>query len=241
MNDQEAAAICELGLLNLRLGKWVEGLRLLHPPGIHKMPPTNPWRGECLDNKSICIHALMGIGDRFLYCRYIAWIKETWPSCHIKVCLRGYDNLIDVFGDYSKIAEFTTDRELSEDSDFTADSFYPLVMAHGTCPDNIPPDPGFLRRRILRAREEKTCTIPIPALPALKVGIVWTGNPRPMLERSIPLELLLPLADDPDITLYSFQYGTGHADIARLQAEPLLHDMAPYIQREGGSGPASVS
>ena len=111
-----------------------------------------------------------------------------------------------------------------------------MVVAHGTRPDNIPPDPDFLRSRILRARQGTISTIPLPTSPAIKVGLVWTGRPRATLERSIPLEKLLPLAEDPRVVLYSYQYGPGHADISRLHAEPLLHDMAPYIQEEGWVG-----
>ena len=177
-----------------------------------------------------------GYWGSVLYCRYIAWIKETWPTCAIRVCLRDYEKLIDVFGDYTQIAEFTTDHELSEDSDFTVDALSALAIAHGTRSDNILPDPGFLRRRVLEARRGKACDLPTPPSPAIKVGLVWTGTPRSGMERSVPLELLLPLAADPRVALYSFQFGPGHADIARLHAEPLLHDVEPYIQREGWVG-----
>lgn len=65
LDPTDVVAPHELGLLYLRTGRWVDGLILLQQPGVHKMPPMNPWSGENLDNKSICIHATMGIGDRF--------------------------------------------------------------------------------------------------------------------------------------------------------------------------------
>lgn len=65
LDGTDLRVVGELGVLYLRMGKWVEGLTLLHCSGLQKMPPSNPWHGESLDNKSICIHAQMGLATAF--------------------------------------------------------------------------------------------------------------------------------------------------------------------------------
>jgi hypothetical protein len=78
--------------------------------------------------------------------------------------------------------------------------------------------------------------VPIPLGPEpFKVGICWSGNPYQDRndERSIPLELMLTLAEHPHVWLYSLQAGPAQADIARLGAKDIVCDLGTQMKERG--------
>jgi hypothetical protein len=75
----------------------------------------------------------------------------------------------------------------------------------------------------------------------LKVGIAWTGNPAmdQNFQRSIPLDNMLKLAENPKVLLYSLQVGErGTSEIERLGADKLICDISPELEKEGWVGTA---
>jgi hypothetical protein len=242
LDPKSKGPLWDLSLLYLREGNWERGLALYDVRREHRGTSLYPdlpaplWHGEDLADKTIYIQAEQGVGDRYLFARYFAWMKQMWPTCRILFC--PYDTLINVFWCYSEIVKLmNVGLPWPKDIDY-ATYICTLPEIHGTRPDNIPADPGYLRERILEARKGTTINLPSPNLPSLKVGIVWTGNPeqRRNHDRSIPLEELLPLAEDPRIVFYGFQCGPGRADIARLRAENLICDLGGEIEKEGWVG-----
>jgi hypothetical protein len=78
--------------------------------------------------------------------------------------------------------------------------------------------------------------VPIPLGPQpFKVGICWTGNPYQDHndERSIPLELMLTLAEHPNVWIYSLQAGPAQADIERLGAKDIVCDLGTQMKERG--------
>jgi hypothetical protein len=69
---------------------------------------------------------------------------------------------------------------------------------------------------------------------AYRVGICWTGNPLQERndERTIPLELMLSLADHPHVWLYSLQ-AQGTAELDRLGAHDIVYDLGPQLKARG--------
>lgn len=240
LNPDNLGPRWDRALLALRQGDWATGLpgydirREHRGVSLYPAMPAPFWRGEDLSGKSIYIQAEQGIGDRLLFSRYLFWMKEKWPTCRILVCL--FDGLTNLFWEFRHIVEFLpAGVPWPDDLDYST-FLCSIAEIHGTTPTNIPPDPGLLLRRVRRAREKQPkCTIPLPNLPALKVGICWTGNKTQTRnkERSIPLELLLPLAEDPRLVLYSFQCSPGVDDIERLGAGDLICDLGTDIERQG--------
>jgi hypothetical protein len=242
LDPSSKGPLWDLALLCLREGNWERGLALYDIRREHRGTKLYPnliapmWRGEDLTGKTIYIQAEQGIGDRFLFSRYFAWMKRKWPTCRILFC--PFDTLINVFWNYTEIVELmNVGLPWPKDIDY-ATYICSLPEIHGTRPDYIPDDPGYLRDRIQQACEGTKLNLPIPNLPSIKVGIVWTGNPeqRRNHERSIPLADLLRLAEDPRITLYSFQCGVGRADINRIHAGDLVCDLGSDIEKEGWVG-----
>lgn len=234
----------DLALMHLWKGNWDKGLPAYDVRRAHrgtKLYPIMPypmWDGEDLTDKTIYIQGEQGVGDRILLSRYLAWLKQRWPTCRILTCMN--DRLINLFWEYREIVEF-----LPEGVPWPKDVDYGCYLAtlpqhHGSTPNNVPPDPGYLK---LRAKHDSTrCNLPEPRLPSVKVGICWTGNPDQIrnAERSIPLEQLLTLAEDPRISLYSVQCSPGSADIDRLGVSEMIQNLGPGIEKEGWVGTAII-
>lgn len=234
----------DLALVRLWSGDWERGLadyeiRKRHRgPRYYPILPMPAWRGEDLNGKTLYVAPEQGIGDRILFSRYIAWVKETWPECRVLACLD--DALVNLFWEYRQACELLPDKvPWPEGIDYGV-YLCSLPALHGSRPGHVPPDPGFIRRRADRQAALARCKLPPLNLPALKVGICWTGSPLQVrnADRTVPLELLLPLAEDPRVALYGFQCGPGNADLDRLDARELVCDLGPEIEREGWVGTA---
>lgn len=232
----------DLALLYLRQGDWERGLKCYDIRRAHRGPKLYPklpgplWQGEDLSGKTIYIQGEQGVGDRFLFSRYLQWIKDTWPTCRIVACL--FDTMTNLFWEFRHIIEFLpAGVPWPTDIDYAA-FMCTLPERHGTTLANVPPDPGLLLKRILHARKNSACNMPKPGLPSLKVGLCWTGNPEQVrnLDRSIPLEMLLPLTEDPRVVFYSFQCSPGCNDLQRLMAGDLLCDLSADLESNGWVG-----
>lgn len=242
LDPDNFAPIWDRALLYLREGNWQIGLaaydarRKHRGPSLYPEMPAPLWRGEELEGKTLYVQGEQGIGDRFLFGRYFAWIKDRWPTCRIIVCLD--DSMVNVFWEYRHIIEFMpVGVPWPKNIDY-ASFICSLPEVHGTRPHYVPHDPGLIRKRIEDAKAVTKVSLPQPHLPSLKVGLVWTGspsNPRNH-DRSIPIEQLIPLAEDPRVMLYSFQCGPGAADIERVGAEELICNIAPQNEKEGWIG-----
>jgi len=241
--DPESLSVpWDISLLRLRTGDWKRGLagydirREHRGEKLYPKLPAPLWRGEDLSGKVLYVQGEQGVGDRLLFSRYLKWVKDTWPDCRILVCL--YDAMINLFWEFRHIVEFLPQGvPWPNDLDYAV-WLCTLPEIHGSRPSNIPPDPGLLRQRVLLARESTKCNLPQPALPALKIGLCWTGNPEQLRnhDRTIPLEMLLPLTEDPRFVFYSFQCSPGNSDLTRLMAGDLICDLSKDIEHEGWVG-----
>jgi len=230
-------------LLYLSRGDWKRGLKDYelridrHGKSLYPQLPVPLWVGEDLTNKTIYIQGEQGIGDRFLFSRYIFWIHETWPTAKIICCI--FDGLVNVFWEFRHFVTFIPTGVPWPDGVDYGSYLCGLPYAHGSSPTNIPPDPGLLRKRILKAREDLTINLPLPSMPgSIKVGIAWTGNSEQTRnhERTIPLELMMSLAEDPRVVLYSFQCKPGNSDLAKSSAGDVICDLSPDLEKEGWVG-----
>lgn len=242
LNPNNLSPQWDMALLELRMGNWKDGLAGYDIRREHKGPKFYPdlpaplWRGENLDGKTIYVQAEQGIGDRILFSRYLTWLKDKWPTCNVKVCL--YDSMTSLFWEFRHLVTLLPHGvPWPDDLDYCV-YLCSLPEMHGTTPDNIPPDPGLLRERVAIQRQNTRCNMPSPDLPSIKVGLVWTGNPEQTrnLDRSIPLEMLMPLTEDPRLVFYSFQCSPGNADLKRLAATDLICDLSKDLEAEGWVG-----
>lgn len=222
----------------LRAGKWAEGFknyecRMEYRGQPHYINhPYKTWQGEDLDGKTIMILSEQGSGDRILFSRYLHWLKSKWPTCRILMIETECDTL---FWEFRHIVEYLPHQvPWPEGVDYAA-WLMSLPMHHGTTPDNVYPDPGLIAARV---GDE------IPTLPdaltegALKIGIVWRGNPAmaQTMWRNIPLDLMATLERDPAVQLYSLQQDSREVEM--LGYSQTVCDLAPAIRPRGYVGTA---
>lgn len=221
-------------MLHLQGGRWEVGLkefdvRRKYEPENYREAPAPMWKGEDLNGKSIYVQIEQGYGDSILFFRYVDWLKARYPSCTIITCCAG--KLTNLLWGYRGIVKFLHDKTPWPGGvDYTV-FLASLAQFHGTTTTNIPADPGFIKHRIA-ACEVKP--IPESVLPTLRVGICWTGNPKQIRNktRSLPLQALISLAEDPRISLYSLQVGQeGQYDLDRIGARQIVCDLSEEAEK----------
>jgi hypothetical protein len=198
--------------------------------------PAPYWKGEPVDGKSIFASVEQGIGDTIMFSRWLPWLKEqVGPNGHVYLCCE--HQMIVLLWEFvsAGIIEYVPEGvPIPECS-------YSVVLGslpwHARCTlDNLPADPGLIKKRARTQMRIGKADIPTPLGPdPYRVGICWTGNPEQDRngERSIPLELMLTLAEHPHVWLYGLQVGTGQADIERLGAKDLICDLGPQLKQRG--------
>lgn len=228
-------------------GEWDEGFKQYEcRPDFRgkKYYPNMPfpmWNGEELDGKTLYIQAEQGVGDRILQSRYLAWIKERWPTSRVMFLASSPEqtNLESLLWNYHTEygIEFLHPQIPWPKADYGCFQMS-LPRIHGTRPDNIPPDPGCIRRRMLP--DSAQVEIPEPLTQAIKVGISWTGNPAMTrnIDRTIPASLMFELETDPLVQLYSLQF--HDRSLHTLRAEQIICDVAADIGDRGFCGTAAA-
>jgi Tetratricopeptide repeat len=244
-DDPHARWSYALGLLDH--GRWKEGFEqydcriAFRGPKFYPKMPYPRWEGQSLDGKTLYVQAEQGLGDRILFSRYLAWVKEAWPTCHVKALMSSHDQ-IDLegilWGYHDKFGiEFLHHGTPWPKADYGI-FLMSIPRIHGTTLDDVPPDPWLIRDRCLE--ESKAIDVPAPLTRAIKVGISWAGNPimDRNHERSIPPELLFELEADPKVQLYSLQFGDN--GLHRLNASQIICDAASDIGDRGLLGTGAV-
>jgi tetratricopeptide (TPR) repeat protein len=239
LNPSEVKAPWNLSLMYLQSGQWEKGLKgydsrfnyygaVTYP----KMPfPT--WAGEDLSGKTLYVMNEQGVGDRILFSRYLWWVKQTWPTATIKYAPG--NSIASLLYAYSPEIEILPDAMVMPDADYGI-CLMSLPFIHWSRLNSTPPDPGVL----LKSLEKVSMTFGELPHPALKVGVIWTGSPAMQRnrERSMPFEMVLDLADNPSVQLYSLQFDNN--DVAAYGAGELVIDLVPKVSAKGYVGTAAA-
>jgi hypothetical protein len=233
----------DLALSHMKFGHWDVGLqgyecRFEHRgTALYPEFPAPLWKGEDLADKHILVQCEQGIGDRLFHSRFVAVLREKYPTAKISMAVS--EPLINLFWGFTKhgISLLPSGIPFPKDIDYLV-WIASLPGLFGATLETLPPDPGWF---IERLNDENTkCRLPTPDLPSLKVGIAWTGNPAMLRnsDRSMPLQNLLSLAEDSRIQLYNFQCGAGYNEFKRMSAGVICADLAPDLEKEGLVGTA---
>jgi hypothetical protein len=174
------------------------------------------------------VHAEQGLGDVIQFCRYlpllaaqgVAVVFEVMPS--LKPLLRTLPGAIRLLGRGEPLPP--------------VDYYCPLLslpLALNTRLDTIPAQVPYLTAEAERIAH---WTQRLRALPGLRVGIAWQGNP--VVEklvwargRSIPLAALEPLARLPEVRLVSLQKGPGHEQLREAAFAQRIVDLGAELDR----------
>lgn len=212
-----------LAYLLLRQGRYEEGWQRFEARDwyrpLEKLLDLPRWRGEDLNGKALLIGVEAGHGDMIQFCRYAPLLKARGAT-HVGVlCHPALQTLFGTLDGVDEAIALNTESEPRHWDCWTPPMSLPYLF--GTRLDSIPAALPYLS-----ATPEKlhrwASELP-PVDDALRVGLVWKGNPRfeNDAERSLPsLDLLAPLGDIPGVRYVSLQKGAGE-DEAKLPPAPL--------------------
>lgn len=208
-------ATFNLACILLSVGEMKRGFALyesrLRLPGYSRLASRNHssfWNGEALKGKRVLVYAEQGLGDTFMFVRFLPKLQELGAkvifevqSSVLPLMSRLEDEGIDLIGRKS------LDDVCSVESDYQI----PLLsLAHHSCQfawtrvKNCfylePP-----RSDSIRAKEL------IASLEGYKVGLCWQGNPRAAIDcgRSLSLDTYDPLFDLESVDYVSLQGRDG--------------------------------
>jgi len=201
------------GLVRLTLGDYATGWkkyawRRLTPSFSQgrQRPPRPLWLGQWdIADKTILLHGEQGLGDTILFSRYVPAVARRGA----RVILAVQQPLAALMAGLEGVSVLRAKGEPIPPHD----GFCPLPslpLAFATTLETIPAEVPYLTApadRLLRWR-------PImEALGQRRVGLMWSGSVQ---NRAIPLDLLLPLLDQPGLTWVAL-----HKEV-REQDQPLL-------------------
>jgi tetratricopeptide (TPR) repeat protein len=185
------------------------------------------WHGERFQGRTLLLFAEAGLGDTLQFVRYLPMVVERGGS----IILQIQSELAPLLKDLRGVTIISKGEPLPP-----FDMQLPLMrLPHifGTTLASIPAPIPYLHADPDRVTEWRNV---FREVPALKVGMVWAGNPRHQgdRQRSIAADAVLPRFVMPGVQLYSLQKEPRAADIPVLEAlerniidlGPRLHDFA---------------
>lgn len=180
------------------------------------------WQGEDLRGKTILIHAEQGFGDTIHFCRYLPQLVELGAQvvfeCHPQLTA-----LMTTLG--SGITVVAMGRALP-----VFDLQLPLLsLPHlfATTFDLIPATVPYVAPPADRLAFWRS-VLPEDRAKPRRVGLCWAGKSYPDPGRSIPAELLAPLAGCNEVSFVSLQVGTDTPApaVPLIDLTMLLNDFA---------------
>ncbi len=164
------------------------------------------WDGSNLDGKTILLSAEQGLGDTFMFFRYVPAVAALGGRVIVK-CPESLKRLFEPAPGVDRVVT-------AIDDDVRFDLHAPLPsLPHifetdaASIPDDVPylHAPADDRMRLANGG-------------GLKMGIAWAGNPdhKNDRNRSVDLGLFAPLLGIEGCVFHSLQVGPGEGDIERL-------------------------
>jgi tetratricopeptide (TPR) repeat protein len=190
-----------------------------------RVPEASRWYGEPLAGRTLLVHAEQGLGDTLQFVRYVPLLESFGGNVRLEV-----QPALSPLLRESSFGCWLTAPGIREPYDFqcplmslplyatpAAYSFWGGAYLHPN-------------RELVAAWEPR-----VRALPGLRVGIAWAGNPDHEHDRfrSVPLDALAPLASVPGVTLISLQNGAAREQIAR--APFAVTDFGPAVDEAAGA------
>jgi len=185
------------------------------------------WNGEPLKDKTILVHAEMGLGDTIHFLRFLPLIQERGGYVVFE-CQQTLSGLVS--------GTKGIDQVIPAGAPLPAFDFHvPLLSLPGilgttmaTIPAMVPylkADSGLIE---FWRKELKSLT-------GFKVGIAWQGSPTFPGDklRSIPLNYFEPLTRIPGIRLVSLQKGAGIEQFRDVSAQVPILDLGDRLQTMG--------
>ena len=159
------------------------------------------WDGSFLGGKTVLVHHEQGLGDTIQFVRYLPMVKARGGRVLLEVH-ESLEGLCRTLPDVDEVFSCPLDQEINRPFDCCI-PLMSLPGIFGTTLRNIPDDIPYIRPDPDMAEMwEKRLDGP-----HLKVGLVWSGNPRHKDDRnrSCPLRTCEPLTRIPGVQIYALQ------------------------------------
>lgn len=188
------------------------------------------WHGENVKGKTIAIHTDWGLGDNFLFARYLQLLKKQGA----KVIFAVPKYLLHIMSQCPYIDKVVDEKSIPS-FDYKASITvlpYHFKTTLATIPNKVPylyPDRKLAKMwKAVLSRDKN-----------FKIGICWKGAYRPQKGktdyRPIPLKELAPLFTLPGVSIYSLQQGAGVEEIDSFIHKDKLRVFGPYFDKTHGS------
>ncbi|MBF0294760.1 MAG: glycosyltransferase family protein [Magnetococcales bacterium] len=219
VNPDHADAAYNLALLYQRMGRfaaswpWFEAR--MHPAksdrvGMRTVPPDLPfpmWRGEDLAGKAVLVLPEQGLGDLLQYCRFVPMLKARGALRVTVVCPGA---LLPLFVTLEGV-DLVLDSDRGEGAQGGHDFWVFMLSLPGRLGVGVTAAIPYLGVPEGRRAEWE---VRLPG-GAMRVGLVWRGNPAHPCDawRSLPgLAVLAPLWRIPGVVFIGLQKGAGEEE-----------------------------
>ena len=221
-----------LAYLLLRQGRYEEGWACLEARDWYTQIAQHlkcpRWHGESIAGKNLLISIEAGHGDMIQFCRYASLVKQRGCARLSVLCHPGLQRL------FANVRGIDDVIALNEPLPATAwDYWVPplsLPFIFGTQLNTIPADLPYIFAEMGEA--ERWSHIVCSNDAALRVGLVWRGNPRfeNDADRSLgSLCELAPLGSVLGIRYFSLQKGVGEDEAQFTPPFPIV-DLSEHIK-----------
>ena len=234
LDPDYALARFNFSYLLLRQGRFAEGWQCLEARNwyarLQALLDCPRWQGDSLAGRSILIGIEAGLGDMIQFCRYATLLKEQGAARIGLLCHPGLKTLLETLSDVDVV--IAADGEIPRSG---WDCWTPLLSLPFHCQTRIETIPAKLPYLSVDPAKAEAWAARLrdpDGKKALKVGIVWKGNPRfeNDADRSLhDLAVLAPLGDVADVRFFSLQKGCGEDEAANPPVGLALTNLAPGI------------
>lgn len=186
------------------------------------------WQGENLKDKTIFIHHEQGLGDAIQFARFFHELKQQGA----KILYNAPETLIELFESSDFIRPevvapliYKTDENFESNFDYYLPIMsLPYVLK--TKQSSIPlPNPYFFANKEKTKKFQELLKEDIK----IKIAISWKGNPNGDPKRIIKLKEFYTLCDIPNVSLYSFQKGSGQEELNDIPDGIKITDLGQHL------------
>lgn len=231
-----------LGVIHLLLGNYDVGWdeyrwRWRMPDAFRPKISAPIWRGQTLEGKTILLYPEQGLGDSVHFVRVAVSLKNLGAT----VWLQCTSRMIPLFTSAPGVDQLFLDTAQPPAVDFHASLIEAIDILYGQTGEiawgtHLFDDAdGYLTvsQELIdywkRWLDEHTTS--------RRVGINWQGNPDHHADvyRSVPLEILRPLSNLPNVELINLQFGYGSEQLDQCDFADSILRLPDHVDTDGGA------
>ena len=215
-------AVFDRALAFLQMGRYKDGFAAYESRwNLTRLPKRTIdlpyWDGQPLNGRAIFVQDEQGFGDVIQYARFLPLLKKRGAGLVVLACQPELQRLFELMPDIDVVVG--RDAGPTPECEVYA-HLLSLPFLLGLDLDSLPNQVPYVQAPPLGYG--------LPKGKKVNIGMVWAGQTLPK-DRSVPLELLLPLTKNPNHRFFSFQLGPRVADLKATGADAFITDLGPRL------------